>query len=74
VDTRFQETAGVRRVTGEKLLEAEDVAAAIVSAVEQGRSQTLYIGWRSVMMQLLARCLPRGLNARLWKRLMERSR
>jgi nucleoside-diphosphate-sugar epimerase len=74
VDTRFQESAGVRKIAGEKLLDARDVAAAIVHAVEQRHSQTLVIGWRSLLMQAMVRCLPRRLNASLWKRMMVKSR
>lgn len=74
VATGFQEAAGVRRVSGERLLSADDVAAQILRACEQRRSRTVFIGGRTFGISLAARLLPRRLNVRLWKRLMDRRR
>lgn len=71
VATRFQESAGVRRVRGEALLTAEEAAGAILEAAYRRRSGTLFIGRRTLAMALMARLLPRSANARLWRRLMD---
>jgi hypothetical protein len=70
VATRFQERAGVRILPGERLLRAEDVAAAIVRAVQRRQSRVLFVGARTHLAAMLARFLPRRLNLRLWKRLV----
>ena len=74
VETNFQKSAGVQRVSGERLLTAEEVAAAILRGANRRRSQTIMIGVRSFHMSLLARLLPRSINIRLWKRLMNAMR
>lgn len=72
--TNFQTCAGVRRVSGERLLAPEDVAAKILRACEKYRSQTVFIGARAVQMSFLARVLPRSMSVRLWKGFMDRYR
>jgi short-subunit dehydrogenase/uncharacterized protein YbjT (DUF2867 family)/SAM-dependent methyltransferase len=71
VDTRFQETAGVRKRTSEPLLSPEQVASSILQMADGGRSGTLLVGSRARQMAWLARLLPRSLNVRLWAWLMK---
>lgn len=74
VATCFQARAGVRSAPGERLLSPEDVAAAVLRAARCRRSGTVFIGARATQMSLLARVLPRSINVRLWKRLMDARR
>jgi len=74
VFTRFQETAGVRVLPHEKLLTPEEVAAATLRAVNRRRSRTVFVGRRTHLASLAARALPRRLNLRLWKRLINGQR
>ena len=69
-DTGFQAAAGVKRVRGEPLMPAADVAARIFEAIRHRRSATLLVGTRTKAMALVARVLPRRTLVRLWGRLM----
>jgi len=69
-DTGFQAASGVKRVQGEKLMPAADVAAIILSAIRRGRSATVLVSGRTKVMALMARVLPRRQLVRLWGRLM----
>lgn len=69
-DTGFQAAAGVRRVDGERLLGPHDVGARILEAIDAGRSATIYVGFRTFAMSLLARLIPRRWLVALWGRLM----
>lgn len=73
-DTGFQATSGVRRVEGERLMPATEVAAVILSAIRRGRSATLLVGGRTKAMALMARVLPRRRLVRVWGRLMRSMR
>lgn len=72
-DTAFQETANVKKNEGEKLLSPEEVAAALVRAGHAGKL-SVTIGRTGRIMELIARLLPRGLQVRLWTRLMGKLR
>jgi nucleoside-diphosphate-sugar epimerase len=69
-DTGFQASSGVKRVEGERLMSAPQVAAHILAAINHGRSATLFVGGRTHVMALMARALPRRILVRLWGRLM----
>jgi hypothetical protein len=71
--TRFQSSAGVRALSGEKLLSPEEVAAGIRAWAERDPC-TAIIGTRGKYMALLSRLLPRKQAALLWRRLMEQGR
>lgn len=73
-DTGFQASSGVKRVEGERLMTATDVAARIVAAIQRGRSATVLVGGRTRAMALVARVLPRQMLVRLWGRLMGKMR
>jgi hypothetical protein len=73
-DTGFQASSGVKRVEGEHLMAATDVAARILAAIQHGRSTTVLVGGRTHAMALLARVLPRQLLVRIWGRLMGKMR
>lgn len=73
-DTGFQATSGVRRVEGEPLMAAPDVAAQMLAAIRRGRSTTVFVGGRPRAMALMARVLPRQMLVRLWGRLMGKLR
>lgn len=73
-DTGFQAASGVRRVEGERLMPAADVATLIVAAIQRGESATLLVGGRTKAMALLARLLPRRRLVRLWDKLMRSMR
>lgn len=69
-DTGFQNTAGVRRIDGERLMPPHHVAAIILKAIDRNRSHTVLVGGRTKAMAMLARVLPRRVLVRLWGRLM----
>ena len=69
-DTGFQNTAGVRRIDGERLMPPHQVAAIILKAIDRKRSHTVLVGGRTKAMAMLARVLPRPVLVRLWGRLM----
>lgn len=73
-DTGFQASSGVKRVEGEPLMQASDVAALMLAAIRRGRSATVFVGGRTMAMALLARVLPRHVLVRLWGRLMGKMR
>lgn len=73
-DTGFQAASGVKRIEGERLMPAADVAAVILAAIRRGNSTTILVGGRTKVMALLARALPRRLVVRLWGRLMSSMR
>ena len=73
-DTGFQAASGVKRVEGERLMPAAEVAAIILTAIRRGRSATLLVGRRTKAMALLARVLPRRRLVRLWGKLMRSMR
>jgi len=69
MDTKFQATAGVRRLEGERLLPPEVVADRIVDALDRQQA-VVVVGARAKGMDALARVLPRSVQRRLWKRLV----
>jgi hypothetical protein len=69
-DTGFQASSGVKRVEGERLMPATEVAAHMFAAIRHGRSTTVLVGGRTKAMALLARVLPRNMLVRLWGRMM----
>ncbi|MHB1311299.1 MAG: SDR family NAD(P)-dependent oxidoreductase [Gemmatimonadaceae bacterium] len=69
-DTGFQAASGVKRVEGERLMPAAEVAAIILAAIQRGRPATLLVSGRTKAMALMARVLPRRQLVRLWGRLM----
>jgi short-subunit dehydrogenase len=69
-DTGFQASSGVKRVEGERLMTATEVAARILAAIRRGRSATVFVGGRTHAMALMARVLPRQMLVRLWGRMM----
>ena len=71
--TNFQKSGGVKEIEGEKLMTPEAVVAEIIEGLRQQKG-TLIISFRSLAMQVLARCLPRSLSVRLWRYLMEKMR
>ena len=73
MDTGFQAAAGVRRVDGEQLLAPEEVAAEIFRALDRGRTP-LVVGSRARAMDIVGRTLPRGVQRRLWRYLVNRLR
>lgn len=73
-DTGFQASSGVKRVEGEHLMPATEVAARILAAIRRGRSDTVFVGGRTQAMALMARVLPRQMLVRLWGRLMGKMR
>ncbi|MBM3907194.1 MAG: SDR family NAD(P)-dependent oxidoreductase [Gemmatimonadetes bacterium] len=73
-DTGFQAASGVRRVEGERLMPAHQVAAVMLRAAARRESATVFVGARTQAMALLARFLPRRVMVRLWGRLMRQMR
>lgn len=71
--TRFQESAGVKVLPGERLAEPADVAKWILKTLDKDRCVACY-GLRSRAMSLAARILPRKLQARAWAKMMSRLR
>lgn len=72
-DTRFQQSAGVRRLSNERLMPSWEVARSIRDAM-RGGGLTRYIGSRTLAMSLVARALPRRASVRLWRKMMESMR
>jgi len=68
-DTRFQQSAGVKKGPDERLMTAKEVADRIVDAAYAGKSEVT-IGHVGRAMQLMVRVLPVRLQIRLWTRLM----
>lgn len=73
-DTGFQASSGVKRVEGERLMPASEVAARMMTAIQRGRSATVLVGGRTQAMALMARVLPRKVLVRLWGRMMGKLR
>lgn len=73
-DTGFQAASGVKRVEGERLMPAGEVAAVILSAIRRGRSATLLVGGRTKAMAFMARVLSRRRLVRVWGKLMRAMR
>jgi hypothetical protein len=73
-ETGFQASSGVKRIEGEHLMAAPEVAARMFAAIRRGRSTTVFVGGRTQAMAFLARVLPRQALVRLWGRLMGRMR
>lgn len=73
MQTNFQKSGGVKEVKGEKLMLPEDVAKKIIAGLCHQKG-TLIVSFRSFVMSLLARALPREWSAKLWGRLMEKMR
>jgi uncharacterized protein len=71
--TNFQKNGGVKKVQGEVLMTPEEVVGKIMDGLRQRRG-TLMISFRSFAMSMLARCMPRSLSVKLWRRLMEKMR
>lgn len=69
MDTGFQETAGVRRPDGDKLMDPSVVAARAIEALQRHRSGELIIGRNARAMSVAARVLPTSLADRLWARI-----
>ncbi|MGH9748640.1 MAG: SDR family NAD(P)-dependent oxidoreductase [Candidatus Polarisedimenticolia bacterium] len=69
MDTNFQKTSGARRLTREKLMPPQVVAARILEGLRRHRA-TLLVSGRARSMALLARLLPRTVSLALWGRLM----
>lgn len=69
-DTEFQAASGVKRVAGERLMSAADVASIVGTAIARRRSATLLVGTRTRAMAFMARVLPRRTLVRVWERLM----
>lgn len=68
-DTNFQVKAGVKKNPDEKLLSPDRLAGEIIRSVYRGKVETV-IGFNGRLMALLARFMPRNIQARLWARLM----
>jgi len=73
MQTNFQDSAGVRKVEGERLMEPSVVADQIMAGLAKNK-KTLIVSTRSLAMSLLARVLPRAVSVQLWLRLMEKMR
>jgi short-subunit dehydrogenase len=73
MQTNFQKSAGVREIQGEALMSPTRVAKEIFLSLKNQRI-TVIVSFRSFVMSLLARILPRRLSLKLWKFLMERMR
>jgi len=71
--TNFQKNSGVKEDDAAKLLQPEDVAAAIIQQIGKG-STNLIIGSSGKGMALAARFLPTRVQIRLWERLMRSMR
>ncbi|HUR60216.1 MAG TPA: SDR family NAD(P)-dependent oxidoreductase [Opitutaceae bacterium] len=73
MQTNFQASAGVKKISGEKLMAPEEVVESIWRALAR-RQSTAIVSTRSLAMSLLARLLPRRTSVWLWKRLMTQLR
>ncbi|MBI1861045.1 MAG: SDR family NAD(P)-dependent oxidoreductase [Deltaproteobacteria bacterium] len=67
--TSFQEQAGVKVLTNDKLADPRSIALAILKAAK-AQKRILVVGPRSQSMALLSRLLPRSVQLALWHRLM----
>lgn len=72
-DTGFQVAAGVKKSSDENLLSTEKVATIIIESVYRGKNEVI-IGRSGQVMALIARILPRTIQARLWAKLMSKLR
>jgi uncharacterized protein len=73
MQTKFQSSAGVREVEGEKLQSPDDVAVIVLAALAKGTG-TVHTAFRSFAMSMLARGLSRKMSVMLWHRMMEKMR
>lgn len=71
--TGFQSAAGVGTNPKEKLLSPDEVAAAIIGALDRNRA-LVFIGSRAGAMKLAASFIPLQLQAPLWEKLMRNLR
>jgi nucleoside-diphosphate-sugar epimerase len=71
--TKFQSTAGVGVNPKEKLMAADEVAAAMLRALERKRS-LVFIGQRARAMSLAASLVPLARQAPMWEKLMRKMR
>ncbi len=69
MQTNFQKNAGVKELPNERLDSPEYVAIKILKALGKDKG-VLLVGTRALSMDLLSRLLPRYIQIRLWKRLM----
>lgn len=72
-NTNFQKSGGVKTNDGERLLTAEDTAAAILGAID-GKALATNLGARGRAMALFARIVPTRVLLRTWEGLMRRGR
>ncbi|MDZ4825894.1 MAG: hypothetical protein SGJ13_05440, partial [Actinomycetota bacterium] len=70
MDTNFQASSGVRRIENERLLDPADVADEMLHALDRGRVLAV-VGMRARAMDVVGRVLPRPIQRRLWKRLVQ---
>ncbi len=73
MQTNFQTAAGVKKISGERLMAPEAVATQIIRALARQKS-TVIISTRAHAMAALARILPRAVSVALWRRLMTQLR
>ena len=73
MQTNFQTSAGVKTISGERLMAPEEVAGHIMRALAK-QKLTVIISTRALAMSWLARVLPRSVSVALWKRLMTQLR
>ena len=74
IDTNFQKRAKVKKNYSEKLLTPEFVANRIWESVQTKRGFNVNIGIRPQIMSLMARLLPRKINAQIWGAVMNKYR
>lgn len=73
MSTNFQKSAGVKEIGGEKLMTPSEAADIILKSVGKNK-QVIMPGFRSFVMSLVARVLPRKVSLILWGKLMSVAR
>ena len=73
MDTNFQQSAGVRRLENERLLDPSLVARRILKS-QSSKSKIQIIGKNARVFQIMSRALPWGISDAIWARLTKLTR
>ena len=72
-NTNFQQNAGVKKNTNEKLLTPDDIARSIINNIEKNKKINTF-GYSGKVLYLMSRIIPRIYQNRLMLKLMKKMR
>lgn len=73
-NTNFQAAAGVRTDDADNTLLTPNYVAARIDAAVHGRRTQVVLGWKTKIMLLVSKFLPRRMNVRMWGMAFEKMR